>query len=269
MDRIKIINLECFAKHGVYEEENMLGQKFIVSAALFLDTRKAGVSDDINESVNYAGVCRSIVDWMQDNTCNLIEAVAEKLAEMILMQFEPVKKVTVEVKKPWAPIGMPLETVAVEITRKKHTAYVAFGSNLGDSRQLIDEAVEKLGSIAQNKVLKVSDYIVTKPYGVEDQPDFLNGCLMLETLLEPLELLDAMQNIENEAGRKRIKRWGPRTLDLDLIFYDDDIICNERLTVPHADMKNREFVLKPMAQIAPYYVHPVYKKTMLEMLKEL
>ncbi len=269
MDKIKILNLECYAKHGVYKEENVLGQKFVVSAILYVDTRKAGVNDALEFSVDYGSVCHMINKFMQENTYKLIETVAEKLAEMILLTFDLVSQVTIEVKKPWAPVGLPLETAAVEITRKRHKAYIALGSNMGDSRTLLNEAIEKLDKLPQNKVLKVSEFIVTKPYGGVEQDDFLNGCLELDTLLEPHELLDFMQQIELEAGRERLVHWGPRTLDLDIIFYDNRIINDERLIVPHIDMKNRSFVLEPMAEIAPYFVHPVYKKTMVKMLEDL
>ncbi len=269
MDKIKILNLECYAKHGVYKEENVLGQKFVVSAILYVDTRKAGVNDALEFSVDYGSVCHMINKFMQENTYKLIETVAEKLAEMILLTFDLVSQVTIEVKKPWAPVGLPLETAAVEITRKRHKAYIALGSNMGDSRTLLNEAIEKLDKLLQNKVLKVSEFIVTKPYGGVEQEDFLNGCLELDTLLEPHELLDFMQQIELEAGRERLVHWGPRTLDLDIIFYDNRIINDERLIVPHIDMKNRSFVLEPMAEIAPYFVHPVYKKTMVKMLEDL
>ena len=269
MDKIKIKNLECYARHGVYIEENRLGQKFVVSAELCMDTRRAGMKDDLDCSVDYGRVCHMINDFMQENTFKLIETVAEKLAEMVLTEFTLVKQVTIEIKKPWAPIGLPMESASVEITRKRHRVYIALGSNMGDSRRLISEAVEKLDLVPQNHVVRQSGLIVTKPYGFTEQDDFLNGCLELDTLLEPEELLDITQKIEAEAGRERLIHWGPRTLDLDIIFYDDEIIKTERLTVPHPDMKNRMFVLKPMCEIAPYFIHPVFKKTMAEMLEEV
>lgn len=269
MDKIRIKNLECYARHGVYIEENRLGQKFVVSAELCMDTRKAGMKDDLDCSVDYGRVCHMINGFMQENTFKLIETVAEKLAELILTEFPLVKQITIEIKKPWAPIGLPLESASVEITRRRHKAYIALGSNMGESRRLISEAVEKLDLAPQNHVVRQSELIITKPYGFKEQDDFLNGCLELDTLLEPEELLDFTQKIEAEAGRERLIHWGPRTLDLDVIFYDDEIIKTERLTVPHPDMKNRMFVLKPMCEIAPYFVHPVYKKTMLKMLEEV
>ena len=115
----------------------------------------------------------------------------------------------------------------------------------------------------------VSDFLVTKPYGVTDQDDFLNGCLKLRTLLTPRELLDRLHHIEQEAGRERTLRWGPRTLDLDILFYDDLILGEADLCIPHVDLPNREFVLRPLCEIAPYLHHPVTGKTVWEMLQEL
>ena len=111
MDQIKIENLEIFANHGVYPEENRLGQKFLVSCILYVDTRKAGKTDDLEASVNYGTISHLIKEKMEEKNYRLIEAVAEQLAEEILLFDEKIRKVMVEVKKPWAPVGLPLETV--------------------------------------------------------------------------------------------------------------------------------------------------------------
>ena len=116
---------------------------------------------------------------------------------------------------------------------------------------------------------KVSDFIETPPYGVTDQADFLNGCLEMETLMYPHELLDELHRIEKEAGRERIIRWGPRTLDLDIIFYDDMILQDDELCIRHVEMHKREFVLKPLCRIAPYKRYPVTGKAGKEMLDEV
>ncbi|MCQ2508185.1 MAG: 2-amino-4-hydroxy-6-hydroxymethyldihydropteridine diphosphokinase [Dorea sp.] len=281
MDKIIIKDLEIFANHGVLAEENVLGQKFYVSCTMEVDTRKAGKSDDLSASVNYATIAHLINDHMKNHTYQLIETCCEKMAEEILLFTvgtgpEPmVKQVTLQVKKPWAPVGLPLDYVAVEITRGWHTAYIALGSNIGDSRALIEEAIAKVDASKTCQVVKVSTLIETEPYGVLDQPPFLNGMMEIRTLLTPHELLDFLHEVEKEAGRERKLRWGPRTLDLDITFYDDEIICDQRieemddLIVPHIDMKNRLFVLEPLSEIAPYKVHPVYKKTVKEMLEDL
>ena len=102
-----------------------------------------------------------------------------------------------------------------------------------------------------------------------DQPDFLNGCLKLRTLLYPYELLAELNRIEKEAGRERIIHWGPRTLDLDIIFYDDLISQEDDLCIPHVEMHKRSFVLEPLEEIAPYKRHPGNGKTVRQMLEEL
>ena len=269
MDKIKIENLEIFANHGVFPEENKLGQKFIVSATLYTDTRKAGKTDDLAASIHYGEVSQFIDTYVRQNTFRLLERLAESLAEQLLLQVAHLEKVVIEVKKPWAPIGLPLETVSVEIERGWHTAYIALGSNIGNKQQFLNEAVEALQKIDGCNVTKISDYLVTEPYGVTDQDEFLNGCLEMRTLLTPRELLDELHRIEQEAGRERKIHWGPRTLDLDILLYDDCVIQEPDFCVPHVDMQNRDFVLKPLCQIAPYKRHPVYGWTVSEMLANL
>ena len=116
---------------------------------------------------------------------------------------------------------------------------------------------------------QVSDYLVTEPYGGVEQDVFLNGALKLRTLLTPEELLDRLHELEQAAHRERIVHWGPRTLDLDILLYDQMIIDTPVLHVPHIDMENRDFVLIPLTELAPYYRHPVLNKTISQLLKEL
>lgn len=265
MDKIKIQNLEVFARHGVFPEENVLGQKFIVTATLYTDTRKAGKTDDLTASIHYGEISQRIEQYLTEHTYKLLERAAESLAETLLLETPGLEKIRLKIKKPWAPIGLPLETVSVEIERGWHTAYIAFGSNMGDKEHYLNQAIHSLGRTPGCMVTKVSSFLVTEPYGVTDQDEFLNGCLMLRTLLTPRELLNVLHAIEQEAGRERIIRWGPRTLDLDIIFYDDLIIEDEDLCIPHVDMQNRNFVLQPLLEIAPYKHHPCCGKTVQEL----
>lgn len=269
MDKITIQNLEVFAHHGVFPEENVLGQKFIVTADLYTDTRTAGKTDELASSIDYGELSRQIEHFLTTHTFKLLECAAESLAEMLLLQTPRLNKVGLKLQKPWAPVGLPLETVAVEIERGWHTAYIALGSNMGDKEHFLKQAVKALQADPSCKVEKVSSFLVTNPYGVTDQEDFLNGCLILRTLLPPRELLCVLHRIEQEAGRKRVTHWGPRTLDLDIIFYDDLILEEDDLCIPHVDMHRREFVLKPLHEIAPYKRHPCTGKTIREMLEEL
>lgn len=269
LDKIKIENIEIFANHGVFPEENRLGQKFLISATLYTDTRKAGKSDDLTASIHYGEVSQFIDSYMKAHTYQLIERVAESLAEELLVHTPLLQKVKIEVKKPWAPVGLPLETVSVEIERQWHTVYIALGSNIGDSKKYLDDAVSQLNELSNTSVVKCSKYYVTPPYGMVEQDDFLNGCLELKTLLVPEELLEELHRIEQNAGRERVVHWGPRTLDLDIIFYDDLVLEMEELCIPHVEMHKRTFVLEPLHDIAPYKRHPVYGKTVHEMLEEL
>ena len=257
MDRITIQNLEIFANHGVFQEETRLGQKFLISAELFLDLHHAGQTDNMQDSVHYG------------------EAAAENLARELLLQQPLIRRVMVEIKKPWAPIGLPIETVSVRIVREWHEVFLSVGSNLGDKEATIRNAVDALAQTTLSdhagviREVTLSDLRETKAYGETDQPDFLNGAIRFETILSPYELLERLHEIEAAAGRERKERWGARTLDLDILFYDDLILHEQDLIIPHIDMKNRLFVLEPLMDLCPVKVHPVYHKTVSDLYAEL
>lgn len=268
-DYIKITNLKVFAHHGVFPEETREGQDFFVNAKLFLDCRKAGKSDSLEDSVNYGEVCHFITDFLQRNTYQLIESAAEQLAEEMLLSMPALKGITIELCKPHAPIGLPFENVSVTIERNWHTAYLAVGSNMGDKKNYIRQGIHELEQVTGIMDVKVSELIVTKPYGGVKQDDFMNGAIQLQTLLTPHELLDVLHEIEQHANRERIIRWGPRTLDLDIIFYDKLIFEDDDLMIPHIDMENRDFVLRPLMELCPNYRHPVLGKTVAQLLQQL
>ena len=166
MDEIRISDLVVFANHGVFQEEAILGQKFLVSAVIETDIRKPGRSDSLDNTINYGEVSQEITRFLTENRFQLIEACAEQLAEYLLLKYETLmKRITLEIKKPWAPVRLPLDTVSVKITRGWHTAYIALGSNMGDKKGYLDEAVEKLKNHPLCQVIKVADYIQTEPYG--------------------------------------------------------------------------------------------------------
>ncbi len=269
MDEIRIENLKVFANHGVFKEEQENGQDFFINAVLFTDTRKAGVTDDLDNSTNYGDVCHFINRFVSENVYKLIETVAENLTREILMHFPLVKAVDLEVRKPNAPIDLPFESVSVKIHREWHRVYVAFGSNMGDKEEHIHRGLTLLNTYEGVLVEKESELIHTSPYGGVEQEEFLNGVASVKTYLSPWELLDVLHEVEASENRERTLRWGPRTLDLDIIFYDNLVMDEEELCIPHIDMQNREFVLKPMMDLAPCKRHPVFGKTVQEMLTEL
>ncbi|MBB1475265.1 2-amino-4-hydroxy-6-hydroxymethyldihydropteridine diphosphokinase [Shewanella sp. SG41-3] len=134
--------------------------------------------------------------------------------------------------------------------------YVALGANLAEPVQQLDVAVTALNTLALNNTLSVSAYYRSKPMGDVIQPDYVNAVAGFQTELLPIELLDALQDIEQQQGRLRLERWGPRTLDLDLLLYGTQHINQPRLCVPHYGMKQRSFVLVPLADIAPTLTLP-------------
>ncbi|MGS2792201.1 2-amino-4-hydroxy-6-hydroxymethyldihydropteridine diphosphokinase [Escherichia coli] len=136
-------------------------------------------------------------------------------------------------------------------------AYIAIGSNLASPLEQVNAALKALGDIPESRILAVSSFYRTPPLGPQDQPDYLNAAVALETSLAPEELLNHTQRIELQQGRvRKAERWGPRTLDLDIMLFGNEVINTERLTVPHYDMKNRGFMLWPLFEIAPELVFP-------------
>lgn len=267
-DCIIIENLNVFAHHGVYPEETRDGQNFYVNAVLYTDTKKAGYSDELEDSTNYGDVCQEIHRFLTEHTYKLLEAATEKLAEYLLQTFPLIQELTLEIRKPEAPIPLPFESVSVKIHRGWNRAFIALGSNIGDRQAYIGNALKHLGEDGNIRNIRVSTLIETKAYGGVEQEDFLNGVLECETLYSPERLLLRLQEEEQLAQRKREIHWGPRTLDLDVLFYEDEVWDKAHLTIPHPDMINRDFVLKPMAELAPNFVHPIYRCTMRELLQQ-
>lgn len=269
MDQIKIDDLSLFAHHGVFDFERQNGQKFVLSAVLECDTRKAGMSDRLEDSTSYADVALFLVDFLTKHTYSLLEAAAEQACAAVLKQFPLIRAIELELKKPDAPIELEFASVSVRIRREWHTAYIALGSNMGDKEGYIRGALAAFDQAEEIRLVCTSGLITTAPYGGVEQDDYLNGACKIETLLTPEELLERLHELEQEAHRERIVRWGPRTLDLDILLYDNKVMYTDKLIIPHIDMVNREFVLRPMAEIAPYVMHPVLNKSMLQLWKEL
>lgn len=147
-------------------------------------------------------------------------------------------------------------------------AYIALGSNLGDKEKNLRRALLLLTQQGV-EIVRVSSFLSTEPYGVTDQPQFLNAVACVRTSLAPLALLDVLLATELAMGRVRLRHWGERNIDLDLLLYEDVVLDTPRLRLPHPDMQNRDFVLLPLAEIAPELKHPTLQKTIWELKKDL
>ena len=269
MDKINIRHLEIYAHHGVFPKEKQEGQVFYLDAELYLSLHEAGQTDDLTKTVHYGEVCELMKETFTERSFDLIERAAEVVVQKELFAYPLIRKMTLTVNKPHAPIPIPFENVSVQIERGWKRAYLGIGSNLGDKRKYIEDAVGKLKKNELIREVRCSKLLVTKPYGGVEQDDFLNGAIEIETLLSPMELLTFLQQLEQEAHRERKVHWGPRTLDLDILFYDDLILDTPDLHIPHADMANREFVLQPLSDIAGDFRHPVINETVNALLAAL
>ncbi|MBC7553518.1 MAG: 2-amino-4-hydroxy-6-hydroxymethyldihydropteridine diphosphokinase [Taibaiella sp.] len=143
--------------------------------------------------------------------------------------------------------------------------YLSLGSNQGDRELWLNKAIDLLGQ-ETGEVLLLSHLYETSAWGIEDQPDFLNMCVQLRTTLNPFALLQSILDIETSLGRHRQVKWGPRIIDIDILFYDELLLQSQELTIPHLFMQERKFVLLPLAEIAPALVHLVFNRTIAELL---
>lgn len=250
-DRIVLKGISAKGFHGVLDFEKRDGQTFVVDVEMEVDLAPAGTSDDLVDTVNYAEVAGDIVELIEGESLDLIEALADRIAAKVLTR-PLVEAVLVTVHKPQAPVGHPFIDVAVSLERLRETPVViAVGSNMGESVETIQNAV---GSLWLALELKAASRVYeTSPVGGPAQASYLNAVLVGTTSMSPQRLLRTMQDIELDNGRVRKERWGPRTLDLDLIQYGDPVfdtdvrLSTEALTLPHPRAHERAFVLVPWA----------------------
>ena len=151
---------------------------------------------------------------------------------------------------------------------EKVDLYLSLGSNMGDKLSYLENAVEAIKNDVNCRLMKISDFVITEPYGPVQQDEFLNGCIMIRTLYSPNELLAFLQSLEAKANRTRDVHWGPRTLDLDILLFDDLVMDSDNLVIPHPEMHKRDFVLTPLTQIAPNAVHPLYNVRIKDIIPE-
>ena len=264
MDQLRIKDLEVYAYHGVFAAEKELGQRFVLDLILDYDMTRAAKTGDLTASIHYGELAQELVKWCQESKEDLIETLAYQLIGKIFQSYDLVEKVSLEVKKPWAPVPLPLDTCSVKLVRQKRKAFIALGSNQGSPTANLDAALEKMAE--QNiRILQVSSRIETEPWGGVEQDPFLNQVVEVETWLNPEELMQTLLAIEADLGRVREIKWGPRVIDLDILYIGQEEINSPDLIVPHPYVAERAFVLQSLVEIAPHFVDPVQKKSIRQL----
>lgn len=256
-DHIRLTGIEASGTHGVLEHEHREPQPFVVDVTIETDLLASGDTDDLGDTVSYAEVAADVVGVVEGPHVDLVETLAARIAELVLARPQ-VEAVEVVVHKPAAPMDVRFADVSVGIRREcSHRVVVALGANDGDPRRTLASAVRAVAGIAGMRVDGVSDLFETDPVGGPAQPSYLNAVLVGHTRLAPQSLLRELHRVEADHGRVRQVRWGPRTLDLDLVQHGDpragtDIVCESHgLVLPHPRAHERAFVLIPWAQVDP------------------
>ncbi len=261
LDQIRVLGLTARGHHGGLEHERRDGQDFSVDVVLHLDTGPAAATDDLAATVDYGTLAIDLAEVVRGEPVDLIETLAARLADRALAAPRVVA-VDVAVHKPQAPIVERFADVVVAIRRERAaaldlppvepaTVVLALGTNLGSRHQILQAAVNELNEIEGLRVDAVSPVVETDPVGGPDQPDYLNAVVLARTTLAPDALLAACQQIEAGHGRERTIRWGPRTLDIDVIRYGDRLSDDPALELPHPRAQDRAFVLAPWLAVDP------------------
>ena len=271
LDQIRLLGVTARGRHGVFPQERRDGQDFTVDVVLHVDTTKAAATDDVADTVHYGELAVRVADVIRGEPVDLIETLAARIAESCLASPDSagVFAVDVVVHKPQAPITEPFTDVVVAIRRDRSellpgaadpleqrpgqpvTAVLALGTNLGDREATLRAALAGLRDVPDLRVDAVSPVVETDPVGGPEQPDFLNAVVLVTTGLSARELLAVGQSLEAEQGRQRNVRWGPRTLDVDVIRYGDLLSADPVLELPHPRAGQRAFVLAPWLAVDP------------------
>lgn len=301
LDIIRLNGLQAEGKHGVYDSEHENGQLFIVDVDMFTNTRTAGDTGQLVDTIDYSQVADTVRDIVTSTENNLVEQLANDIAAAV-EKYTGVVAVRVCVHKPHAPMDMPYDDVSVtvwrgkalakydpdnsvvdgdapEVTRTQATnamagidntidmtptepvrAVVALGANMDNPVATMRAALKELASVDGIGIEEVGCLLQTKAVTADDepQPDYFNSVVVIHCGLSPRDLLHQCQRIEKKFGRRRTKKWGPRTIDLDIIAYTDVLSDDPELTLPHPRAHERAFVLVPWFYAEPAAELPGY-----------
>ncbi|MDR1992336.1 MAG: 2-amino-4-hydroxy-6-hydroxymethyldihydropteridine diphosphokinase [Nitrososphaerota archaeon] len=280
MDKILVVGVKAWGKHGVLGFEKEYAQAFTVDVEIGADISKSCLSDDLEDTINYAGVYDIIRSVIEAQSFALVERLSYVIIEKIFAFDSRIQRIKIRIIKNKAPLEGQIDGVGVEIeknrtpdwiqplaaktdstpssspkmglqTEKKgrYKTVLSLGSNIGDKKQNIQTAIEMLTESENIIVLNKSKLYETEPVGYIEQENFYNAAILVETVLNPFELYNKIKDIENNLGRKKTFKWGPRPIDIDIIAYEGCIINTKGLTVPHKEYMQRAFVLKPISDM--------------------
>jgi dihydroneopterin aldolase/2-amino-4-hydroxy-6-hydroxymethyldihydropteridine diphosphokinase len=260
--KIIIKDLVLYGYHGVREQEKKDGQDFVFNISIYINETGLKDNDSLEDTLSYSDVIRKVKNINENQRFELLETLSRTVADKIINMSDIVEKVDVRVEKPQPPIDEKLGSVGVEYSysriggytgeEDKVTVYISLGSNMGDRKSNIKRALESLERDPGIEVLKTSSFYETGPMYVEDQEDFYNMVAALKVGLDPFSLLGLIKGIEHDMGRKAgEKRYGPRPIDIDILYFGDKEIKSDILEIPHPLLGERKFVLVPLGEIAP------------------
>nr|WP_269329484.1 2-amino-4-hydroxy-6-hydroxymethyldihydropteridine diphosphokinase [Kineosporia babensis] len=255
LDQIRLFGVTARGHHGVFEFERREGQDFTVDVVLHTDVTAAAAGDDLSKTADYGVLAGTVAEIVRGEPVDLIETLAERIA-LACLEADGVLAADVAVHKPQAPITESFADVVVALRRERTITLerapkepvpivLALGTNLGDRLMILRDAVKELRAAEGVELTAVSPVIQTDPVGGPDQPDYLNAVVLATTTLSARDVLALANRIEADHGRERVERWGPRTLDIDVISYGNLRSYDETLTLPHPRAHERAFVLAP------------------------
>jgi len=255
-DRIDITGLRAVTIVGALPHEREIPQPLQVDLSMSVDLAEAGWSDELSDTADYGAVAERVVAVVEESKDVLLERLVARVAEAVL-SFDRVEEVEITLTKLRPPLAVDASSTSVTIRRSRsggdlpatvrHRAFIALGSNLGDRRGYLRDAVAALGDVVATSRVYETDPVG----GPGDQGPYLNMVVEVETPLDPFALLRRCQRIEAQAMRQRTVRWGPRTLDVDIVLYDGVEIDSPDLVLPHPRFAERRFVLAPLSELAP------------------
>jgi dihydroneopterin aldolase / 2-amino-4-hydroxy-6-hydroxymethyldihydropteridine diphosphokinase len=257
LDRISIVGLKVRGHHGVFEHERVAGQDFVVDATLWVDTADAAAADDLSLTADYGSIADQLAAIVSGEPVALIETLADRLV-MACLANPVVREAEVTVHKPQAPVSRQVADIAVTVRRQadapgpggERPVVLAIGSNLGDRMTNLQLGLDVLAGGGLT-IRAVSSVYETDPVGGEGQGDFLNAVLLAVSALPARDILARCAAAEAASGRVRTVRWGPRTLDVDIIMCGTETSADPRLTLPHPLAHERAFVLAPWLELDP------------------